>query len=225
MSKEAESEYECNSSENQTNFNSPSINTIIQSDQTKICENKLNTSIPNEAESEHECSSSEKQTDFNSSSTNTKLHEKEPVNSGEYTEFVRELIQRLKLATNDTEKAEILKKLKFFYPQVYARLLELKAQLDKEKKRNVSKDESEPAAKKIKTNLNEIVDEPNCAVCLDSFNEIKNKNNKILSTICGHIICSECSNKCYIKAKKSHSISCFKCRKTLKFKDIHPIFI
>ena len=197
-----------------------------QSNQANNFEYEPKTCISNEAKSENECESSEKQAILSSPSDLTKFHKKEPVSPDEYKELVRELIERLRLATNNAEKAEILKELKFFFPQTYLRIMEcLKVQLNKEKKRNLSGDEIESTSKKLKTKINDNIDEPTCPVCLDTFNEIKNKNNKILSTTCGHIVCSECSNKFYKKAKKSHNINCFECRKNLKFKDIHPVFV
>jgi len=58
-----------------------------------------------------------------------------------------------------------------------------------------------------------------CPICFDTFVQIKSSGKRLMSTICGHIFCSGCLPVCVKTAK-----NCPSCRKTLKLKDIHPIF-
>lgn len=58
-----------------------------------------------------------------------------------------------------------------------------------------------------------------CPICFDTFLQIKSSGKRLMSTICGHIFCSGCLPICVRTTK-----NCPSCRKTLKIKDIHPIF-
>jgi len=60
-----------------------------------------------------------------------------------------------------------------------------------------------------------------CPICLETIKEIKQNNKRIMTTICGHIICSDCTESLCSKI----SIECPKCRRQLTKDQIHIIFL
>lgn len=59
-----------------------------------------------------------------------------------------------------------------------------------------------------------------CPLCLDSLNEIK-KEKKIVSSTCGHMLCSVCLETLF---KNSNKNNCMFCGKTLTISDYFHIF-
>lgn len=52
-----------------------------------------------------------------------------------------------------------------------------------------------------------------CSICLDSI-------TKLASTTCGHVFCIDCIKQAVRTARK-----CPLCKKSLKLKDIHPLYV
>nr|ACQ58295.1 RING finger protein 4 [Anoplopoma fimbria] len=59
-----------------------------------------------------------------------------------------------------------------------------------------------------------------CPVCLDSYSEIVESGRLVVSTICGHVFCSQCLRDAL---KSSHT--CPTCRKRLTHRQYHPLYI
>jgi len=62
-----------------------------------------------------------------------------------------------------------------------------------------------------------------CPVCITSLRDIKNAGLTMQSTLCGHIFCSQCMIGLF--QDNQTRINCPVCRKPIKRKEIHPIFI
>jgi len=59
-----------------------------------------------------------------------------------------------------------------------------------------------------------------CRICLESQSDLEKEGLNLLSTVCGHIFCSKCLPS-YIKNKGLCPI----CRKVLRPKDFHQVFL
>jgi hypothetical protein len=59
-----------------------------------------------------------------------------------------------------------------------------------------------------------------CPVCLDTFSTIRNKGLQLVSTVCGHVFCSSCLSTC-LRSRDQ----CPTCRKILRSRDFHPLFL
>lgn len=59
-----------------------------------------------------------------------------------------------------------------------------------------------------------------CPICLDSLSQVKEANQQMHSTVCGHLFCGPC-----IKRVISTTQQCPTCRQKLDARKIHPIFI
>lgn len=59
-----------------------------------------------------------------------------------------------------------------------------------------------------------------CGICFDAHDEICASGRDLVSTICGHLFCSEC-----IKMSLKTLKQCPQCRKKLTAKQYHPIYI
>ncbi|EFX79211.1 hypothetical protein DAPPUDRAFT_304913 [Daphnia pulex] len=59
-----------------------------------------------------------------------------------------------------------------------------------------------------------------CPICLDSLSQVKEANQQMHSTICGHLFCGPC-----IKRLIGTTQQCPSCRQKLDIRKIHPIFI
>ncbi|GFT62748.1 hypothetical protein TNCV_3146151 [Trichonephila clavipes] len=60
-----------------------------------------------------------------------------------------------------------------------------------------------------------------CAICLETPDEVTASGKMLMSTRCGHIFCSSCIDRIF---KESKSKYCPKCRKRINRRQIHPIF-
>lgn len=59
-----------------------------------------------------------------------------------------------------------------------------------------------------------------CPICMEDAKEILSQKKQLMSTICGHVFC----NKCIMTSLETKGM-CPTCRKKLKKKQLHPIFI
>ncbi|XP_074643085.1 E3 ubiquitin-protein ligase RNF4-like isoform X2 [Tubulanus polymorphus] len=59
-----------------------------------------------------------------------------------------------------------------------------------------------------------------CPVCLDNYRQIRASKRTLMSTVCGHVFCSECINGAINIQRR-----CPTCRKKLNKKQIHPLFL
>lgn len=59
-----------------------------------------------------------------------------------------------------------------------------------------------------------------CAICLDSYDQIKKGRRQLTSTTCGHVFCSTC-----IDGAMHTQAKCPTCRKKLSRKQLHPLFL
>ncbi|KZS18863.1 uncharacterized protein LOC116929767 [Daphnia magna] len=59
-----------------------------------------------------------------------------------------------------------------------------------------------------------------CPICLDSLSQVKQANQQMHSTICGHLFCGPCIRKVIASTQQ-----CPTCRQKLDIRKIHPIFI
>ncbi|XP_025101211.1 uncharacterized protein LOC112568227 isoform X2 [Pomacea canaliculata] len=58
-----------------------------------------------------------------------------------------------------------------------------------------------------------------CRICFETFEEIASKNQKIYATVCGHVFCEDCIQKCF-----KHRQRCPTCQKPLvPFLDAYPL--
>lgn len=147
-------------------------------------------------------------------------------------EKILELLNKFKTAEKPIDKSRFLNEIKQaslpVYDAIINKLRKLKSEYE-EQNRKVEKQKlnelEEFENKKIKLD-----DEPRkddiqkCPICLDSFNEIKLKKRNIMSTNCGHLICSECVDKLFLDGP-NNSIKCFSCRKNLRRKNLHNIYL
>lgn len=63
-----------------------------------------------------------------------------------------------------------------------------------------------------------------CPICLAGFREIQAEGGSLCSTICGHIFCKSCLDGC--RGAEYHSyFKCPSCRRSLRDRDYHPIFL
>lgn len=61
-----------------------------------------------------------------------------------------------------------------------------------------------------------------CPICLETIQDLKKQNKRLMSTICGHILCKVCATSLI---RTSRKIECPTCRKLLLEKDIHNLFL
>ncbi|GFT62705.1 hypothetical protein TNCV_3096371 [Trichonephila clavipes] len=61
-----------------------------------------------------------------------------------------------------------------------------------------------------------------CAICLETPDEVTASGKMLMSTKCGHIFCNSCIDRIF---KESKSKYCPKCRKRINRRQIHPIFL
>ncbi|XP_057364920.1 uncharacterized protein LOC130685613 [Daphnia carinata] len=59
-----------------------------------------------------------------------------------------------------------------------------------------------------------------CPICLDSLSQVKQANQQMHSTICGHLFCGPCIRRVIASTQQ-----CPTCRQKLDIRKIHPIFI
>ncbi|KAM6071917.1 E3 ubiquitin-protein ligase RNF4-like [Theristicus caerulescens] len=59
-----------------------------------------------------------------------------------------------------------------------------------------------------------------CPICMDGYSEIVQSGRLIVSTICGHVFCSQC-----LRIALSNANSCPACRNRLTHGQCHPIYI
>lgn len=59
-----------------------------------------------------------------------------------------------------------------------------------------------------------------CPICLESLSQIKQANQQMHSTSCGHLFCKTCITRAIKTAQQ-----CPTCRQRQDTKTIHPIFI
>ncbi|KAI9562169.1 hypothetical protein GHT06_013134 [Daphnia sinensis] len=59
-----------------------------------------------------------------------------------------------------------------------------------------------------------------CPICLDSLSQVKQANQQMHSTICGHLFCGPCIRRVIATTQQ-----CPTCRQKLDIRKIHPIFI
>ncbi|KAK2170952.1 hypothetical protein NP493_1120g00030 [Ridgeia piscesae] len=59
-----------------------------------------------------------------------------------------------------------------------------------------------------------------CPICLDHIEEIRRSRRRLMSTVCGHLFCSEC----IIDIIRTHK-KCPTCRKRLTQSQVHPVYL
>ncbi|KAL7635424.1 UNVERIFIED_CONTAM: hypothetical protein RMT77_014493 [Armadillidium vulgare] len=59
-----------------------------------------------------------------------------------------------------------------------------------------------------------------CPICFESFQDIKSAGRSLSSTVCGHIFCTAC-----LEASLKQTKQCPTCRKRLRKKQYHPLYI
>jgi len=59
-----------------------------------------------------------------------------------------------------------------------------------------------------------------CPVCLESFSSIRKRGSRLVSTLCGHVFCGKCLPACV-----RTSGLCPTCRKSIGYKDFHPLYL
>ncbi|RMZ97399.1 E3 ubiquitin- ligase RNF4-like [Brachionus plicatilis] len=81
---------------------------------------------------------------------------------------------------------------------------------------------------KKKSDKNNNVDDSSdlacCPICLEQILQLKKEGVRLNVSICGHIICKNCTSQMLRKMNKSR-FECPSCRRSLKSQDIHELFI
>lgn len=73
-------------------------------------------------------------------------------------------------------------------------------------------------------NINDSSDIACCPICLEEILELKRLGVRLNVSICGHVICKNCTSQLIRTTNKSR-FECPSCRKSLKSQDIHELFI
>lgn len=67
---------------------------------------------------------------------------------------------------------------------------------------------------------------PQCPICLENLDELKQNNKRLMSTTCGHILCSSCLDEHYkTNTPAVKTINCPTCRTKLTKTKIHSLYL
>merc|ERR1712059_57444 len=59
-----------------------------------------------------------------------------------------------------------------------------------------------------------------CPICFDSLRDLSAKGSSLVSTVCGHLFCSQCLTTCLVTRPV-----CPTCRARCSNRDFHPVFL
>ncbi|CAF0931003.1 unnamed protein product [Brachionus calyciflorus] len=74
-------------------------------------------------------------------------------------------------------------------------------------------------------NLEESNDLASCPICLETIVNLKRNGMRLNVSICGHILCKQCTEQLTKNANNKSRLECPSCRKTLRTNEIHELFI